>query len=274
MVPAGIRLDLADGTICLPDEVRIQLAGPRSLYGDKVEQETMGCYYEIDMGGSEEVRLRTRPSDRQKLWVTRGDRWRKQIMHGDTKIAMWLTGDRVPRLPGYVSVGSRRYAEWRNLAYQATTDENGVTPKQEEVQGPAVERPLYQTPPSILKRPSTCPVGTAAARQIKGRGPGIDSLHNVQDSLCNVQGLPLPSGEASCTQITTSRAHGATNKVGICSAHVMQNQGHGTSDLSAVSEALAVPSGTFPWPLENTIPASPAGVGSSSPLAPGYLLGL
>ncbi|GMF47169.1 unnamed protein product [Phytophthora fragariaefolia] len=193
MVPAGIRLDLADGTICLPDGVRIQLAGRRPLYGDKVEQVTMGGYYEIDMGGSEEVRLRTRPSDRQKLWVTRGDRW--------------------------------------YLAYQATTDENGVTPKQEEAQGPAVEWPLYQTPTSILKRPPTCPVGTAAARQIKGRGPGIDSLHNVQDSLCNAQGLPLPSGEASCTQITTSRAHSATNKVGICSAHVMQNQGHGTSDL-------------------------------------------
>ncbi|GMF25375.1 unnamed protein product [Phytophthora fragariaefolia] len=50
---------------------------------------------------------------------------------------MWLTGDRVPRRPGYVSVGSRRYAEWQNLVYQATTDENDVTPEQEEVQGPA-----------------------------------------------------------------------------------------------------------------------------------------
>ncbi|GMF44490.1 unnamed protein product [Phytophthora fragariaefolia] len=201
MVPAGIRLDLADGTICLPDEVRIQLAGRRPLYGDKVEQVTIGGYYEIDMGGSEEVRLRTGPSDRQKLLVTRGDRWvstyvagpgrscylrlthvseRKLILHGDTKIAIWLTGDRVLRLPGYVSVGSRRYAEWQNLAYQATTDENGVTPNQEEVQGSAVERPLYQTPTSILKRPPTCPVGTAAARQIKGQGPGIDSLRNAQ----------------------------------------------------------------------------------------------
>ncbi|GMF45031.1 unnamed protein product [Phytophthora fragariaefolia] len=187
MVPAGIRLDLADGTICLPDEVRIQLAGRRPLYGDKVELVTMGDYYEIDMGGSEEVRLQSRPSDRQKLWVTRGDRWvptyvagpgrscylrltnvseRKLILHGDTKIAMWLTGDRVPRLPGYGSVWSRSYAEWQNLAYQATTDENDVTPKKGEVQGPAVERPLYQTPTSILKRLPTCPVGTAAARQI------------------------------------------------------------------------------------------------------------
>ncbi|GMF46131.1 unnamed protein product [Phytophthora fragariaefolia] len=187
MVPAGIRLDLADGTICLPDEVRIQLAGRRPLYGDKVEQVTMGGYCEIDIGGSEEVRLRTRPSDRQKLW--RGDRWvptyvvgpgrscslrltnvseRKLILHGNTKIAIWFAGDRVPRLPGYVSVGSRRYAEWQNLAYQVTTDENGVTPKLEEVEGPAVECPLYQTPTSI-SRPPICPVGTAAARQIKGR---------------------------------------------------------------------------------------------------------
>ncbi|GMF49756.1 unnamed protein product [Phytophthora fragariaefolia] len=54
MVPAGIRLDLANGTICLPDEVRIQLAGRRPLYGDKVEQVTMGGYYELDMGGSKQ----------------------------------------------------------------------------------------------------------------------------------------------------------------------------------------------------------------------------
>ncbi|GMF19284.1 unnamed protein product [Phytophthora fragariaefolia] len=225
MVPAGIRLDLADGTICLPAE--------------------------IDMGGSEEVRLRTGPSDRQKLSVTRGDRWvptyvagpgqscylcltnvseRKLILHGDTKIAMWLTGDRVPRLPGYVSVGSRRYAEWQNLAYQVTTDENGVIPKQEEVQGPAVERPLYQTPTSILKRPPGCTVGTAGARQINDQGFGIDSLHSIQDSLYNIQGLPPPSGEASCTQTTTARVRGATNEAGICSAHVIHNQGQGALD--------------------------------------------
>ena len=33
MVPAGIRLDLADGTLVLPDKVRIHLADRRSLYG-------------------------------------------------------------------------------------------------------------------------------------------------------------------------------------------------------------------------------------------------
>ncbi|POM73244.1 LOW QUALITY PROTEIN: Hypothetical protein PHPALM_9923 [Phytophthora palmivora] len=37
MVPSGIRLDLADGMICLSDELRLQMAGRRPLYGDKVE---------------------------------------------------------------------------------------------------------------------------------------------------------------------------------------------------------------------------------------------
>ena len=30
-VPAGIRMDLADGTLCLSDEVRIRLAGRKPL---------------------------------------------------------------------------------------------------------------------------------------------------------------------------------------------------------------------------------------------------
>ena len=33
MLPAGIRLDLADETLCLPDEVKIHLAGRRPPYG-------------------------------------------------------------------------------------------------------------------------------------------------------------------------------------------------------------------------------------------------
>ena len=38
MVPAGIRLDLADGTFCLPDKVRTQLEGRRPQYGEKIQQ--------------------------------------------------------------------------------------------------------------------------------------------------------------------------------------------------------------------------------------------
>ena len=36
MAPAGIRLDLADGTLVLPYEVRIHLAGRRPLYGSSM----------------------------------------------------------------------------------------------------------------------------------------------------------------------------------------------------------------------------------------------
>ena len=33
IVPAGTRLDLADGTLCLPDKVRIHLSGRRAIHG-------------------------------------------------------------------------------------------------------------------------------------------------------------------------------------------------------------------------------------------------
>ncbi|KAE9273370.1 hypothetical protein PR003_g29929 [Phytophthora rubi] len=66
---------------------------------------------------------------------------------------VWLEGDRAPRVPGYVSVGSRRYAEWQNLAYQASTDEEVEVPASAEEDEPAVERPQYATPTAILKRP-------------------------------------------------------------------------------------------------------------------------
>ena len=53
---------------------------------------------------------------------------RDLVLHDDTKLGIWLAKDRVPRAQGFVSVGSRRYAEWQNLAYQATTDEEDPEP--------------------------------------------------------------------------------------------------------------------------------------------------
>ena len=64
------------------------------------------------------------------------------ILHDDTTIGMWLTKDQVPREKGFVSVCSRRYAEWLNLAYKATTDQ--VDPQvdlEEEDEEPLVETP-------------------------------------------------------------------------------------------------------------------------------------
>ncbi|POM79943.1 Reverse transcriptase [Phytophthora palmivora] len=44
------------------------------------------------------------------------------------------------------------YAEWQNLAYQATTDEISEVDINEQVAEPAVERPEYVTPTAILPR--------------------------------------------------------------------------------------------------------------------------
>ncbi|ETP13479.1 hypothetical protein F441_11381 [Phytophthora nicotianae CJ01A1] len=68
---------------------------------------------------------------------------------------MWLSGDRVPRRQGFVTVGSRRYAEWQNLVLQATTD--AVSEEEApivEPAGPMVDHPQYDPPKIILKRPA------------------------------------------------------------------------------------------------------------------------
>ncbi|KAE9311255.1 hypothetical protein PF008_g20249 [Phytophthora fragariae] len=177
MVPAGIRLDLADGSLCLPDEVRIQLSGRRQLYNNKARIVRLDQHLQIDVGDSMEVRMRRQASDQDSLWVTRGDRWvptvrrgpgktwylaitnvgeKKLILQGDERIAMWLAGNRVPRLQGFVTVGSCRYLEGQNLALQATTDakvsEKYQRPEQTDL--PAVERPIYPTPRAILRKPT------------------------------------------------------------------------------------------------------------------------
>ncbi|EGZ25049.1 hypothetical protein PHYSODRAFT_480856 [Phytophthora sojae] len=174
MVPAGIRLDLADGSICLPDEVKIQLCGRRQLYNNNVRHVCVDQGMQIAIGDSIELPLRMKVTDREKLWVTRGDRWvptvvrgpgrirylqvtnisdKDLVLHRNERIAMWLARDRIPRIPGYVSIGSRRYMEWQNLAFQATTDDRPTS--QEAPTGPpvsAVERPIYPTPRAILLR--------------------------------------------------------------------------------------------------------------------------
>ncbi|POM79816.1 Hypothetical protein PHPALM_2428, partial [Phytophthora palmivora] len=144
MVPAGIRLDLADGTICLPDEVRLQMAGRRPLYGDKVEHVCWKDHYWIDVGQTAEIRLRGQKSNQYKLWVTRGDRW----------VPMITVGPGRTRYLQVTNIRSRRYAEWQNLAYQATTDEISEVDINEQVAEPAVERPEYVTPTAILPRPA------------------------------------------------------------------------------------------------------------------------
>ena len=127
-----------------PDEVRIQLSGRKSLYGNKVTDVRLGQFAQLPVGGYVEVPLKKSTSEQSVLWVTRGERWvttvirgvgRRQFLkvtnvstqmlrlHEDTRIGMLLAKDQIPRTLGYVTSGSRRYAWWWNLAYEATTDQ-------------------------------------------------------------------------------------------------------------------------------------------------------
>lgn len=56
----------------------------------------------------------------------------------------------VPRSPGYVSVGSRRYNEWQTLAFKATTEQKSE--ESEEETGPLLDHSTYPTPKAILSR--------------------------------------------------------------------------------------------------------------------------
>ena len=62
LVPAGIRLDLADGTVCLPDKVRINLAGRRLIYGAKVHMINANDQHTVmPVGESAEVMINKGP---------------------------------------------------------------------------------------------------------------------------------------------------------------------------------------------------------------------
>lgn len=63
MVPAGIRLNLADETLCLPDEVQVQLSGRRPSYGSQVSDVKLGQYARIPVGGCVGVPLKRSTSE-------------------------------------------------------------------------------------------------------------------------------------------------------------------------------------------------------------------
>ncbi|POM66537.1 Hypothetical protein PHPALM_17586 [Phytophthora palmivora] len=182
MVPAGIRLDLAYGSISLPDEVQIQLRGRRQLCIDKARLVTVGEHIQIEIGQSVELQLYLRMSDHEKFWVTRGNRWvptvitnvsdKAIILHEDVRVGVWLAGDHIPRMLGFVSVGSRRYMEWQNLALEATVERGSeqAGPMMESTE-PMVDRPFYSAPRAILKRPEISQVQVKLVLTAKDQPP-------------------------------------------------------------------------------------------------------
>ncbi|OWY90402.1 LOW QUALITY PROTEIN: hypothetical protein PHMEG_00041482, partial [Phytophthora megakarya] len=148
MVPAGIRLDQPmSRSVC--------------QMNDKAKIINVGQYLRIEAGDSVEPPLRLRSSIHDKLWVTRRTKYisitnigdEVLILHQDQRIGIWLAGDHVPRIPGFISIGSRRYMEWQNLALEATTDTRSEEMEVENPPMPAVERPEYEAPRAILQRP-------------------------------------------------------------------------------------------------------------------------
>ncbi|OWZ14644.1 LOW QUALITY PROTEIN: reverse transcriptase [Phytophthora megakarya] len=120
----------------------------------------------IPVGRSEESAARIKWSATEKLWVTRGERWVPTVTEGPGRIRYLVIsniGEEILRLvhrldigqsarsPGFVSVGSRRYREWQNLALESTVDTRSEPPEPiEDMAEPAVQRTLYPTPRSIL----------------------------------------------------------------------------------------------------------------------------
>ena len=71
MVLASISLDLADGVVCLPDEVQIGQARRKPLYRSKIQAIKMkGRHVVISVGKSTEGKIGVAPP-RAKLWVRR-----------------------------------------------------------------------------------------------------------------------------------------------------------------------------------------------------------
>ncbi|KAE9164846.1 hypothetical protein PF002_g31503 [Phytophthora fragariae] len=70
MVPAGVRIDTADRTACLPDEVHIQMNGRRPLYGTRMNPVNVKAPVRLEPGDTHEVLLRP---DRNApfLWTRR-----------------------------------------------------------------------------------------------------------------------------------------------------------------------------------------------------------
>ena len=94
------------------------------------------------VGRASEIRIGATQSN-AKLWVRRDLRWIRTVTTGIGRIKYFhltnlsdkeiihahgpalgrlMAADMVPRYPGYVPAGSRRYDEWKTLAFETKTE--------------------------------------------------------------------------------------------------------------------------------------------------------
>ena len=108
MVPAGVRLNLVDGALCLLEEVRIHLAGCRPAYGSNIQHiKAKDQHAVIPVGESREVKIGIGGA-RTKLWVIRGPYWAPIKISGSGKtqyMQMTNIGSREIILPTHAILG-------------------------------------------------------------------------------------------------------------------------------------------------------------------------
>ena len=92
-----------------------------------------------------------------------------------------MAADMVPRYPGYVSVGSRRYNEWQTLAFEDTTEREEEVPS--AYAGPLVDHPTYPTPTKVLKRPTGNNVSKDSPIRDEKVVPRVDPLPRVINTI-------------------------------------------------------------------------------------------
>ncbi|POM80886.1 Hypothetical protein PHPALM_1217 [Phytophthora palmivora] len=186
MIPAGIRLDLYNSAVKLPDEVVVPLL--RSLkdtddqtYGLQTADGPTEPVCLSDRATAEFKLLRKQPSElTHELWVRRTDDWIPTIAMNAkgnaTKVyltstrptsvwypvhfpvVIWLPHGMLPP-DGYVRLNSAKYRDWQVLAYESAIDKDLLYKEQElyadwlSRQPPAVERKPYHWPKGAKERP-------------------------------------------------------------------------------------------------------------------------
>ncbi|GMF50650.1 unnamed protein product [Phytophthora fragariaefolia] len=187
MIPAGIRLDLYNSTVRLPDEVEIPLIKSRSAwfteptYGDRVSDgpaESLSIPARLI---AEFTLRRKQPSeDTHEFWVRRTKDWIPTVAHSSRgkptrvlltnvsgkpvwcpahfPVMLWAPHGELPPDDGYVRLNSAKYSDWQVLAYEAAMDKDLLKSEQQLYadwlarQPPAVERRQYAVPKDVMKR--------------------------------------------------------------------------------------------------------------------------
>ncbi|KAE8967075.1 hypothetical protein PR001_g28207, partial [Phytophthora rubi] len=234
MIAAGVRLCARQGVVRLPDEESLFLVGGTEL-------DHVGL--EIDVSLAETIRLQPGRSvilpvkyhqaepDKTVAWAGRGDQWVTQFIYGSgrkpkavkvvnisdqvaritqhTVVTCLVENEHFPQGKCFVRPWSRKYREWRALAYAAEPSaeylrlEELVARQAELIGPPAVERPTYTWPKKLLlsKRPPKKDDAQSDGPELKVSVYMVNTNPPVQPNSMPSQGRntsiwpPLPPGD-------------------------------------------------------------------------------